>query len=166
MSIPLYPVSASDGESEVDLLAQRMTDIRNWAKSDSGLGDTQYGDRWSQLYYPAVSACYAFEPKVSKANENLDVRFCKHNWFLPTAGMLARVWWYQYRRDNGLSIRDDSPFAEAILKGIFERMKNSLHWSITEGGGGNQCWNIFFNSGGINNSGKDNLMSVRAVCAF
>ena len=42
------------------------------------------------LYYPAASACYAYEPKV----DNLDDRFKKHTWWLPTTGEILRLLYY------------------------------------------------------------------------
>ena len=42
------------------------------------------------LYYPAASACYAYEPKV----DNLDNKFKKHTWWLPTSGEILRILYY------------------------------------------------------------------------
>ena len=42
------------------------------------------------LYYPAASACYAYEPKV----DNLDDKFKKHTWWLPTTGEILRLLYY------------------------------------------------------------------------
>ena len=168
MSIPMHPVSASEGDSEIGLLAQCMTDLRNWAKGTGPgqLGDTQYGNKWSQLYYPAASACYAYEPKVTKSGEVLDAKFRKHNWFLPTEGLLGRLFWYLYRYENSkLTTRDDSPFNEAIRKGKFVIIYASNTWSVTENGSGNS-WFVYFNGGGTVGSYKLYSMGVRAVSAF
>jgi hypothetical protein len=168
MSIPMYPVSASEGDSEIGLLAQCMTDLRNWAKGTGPgqLGDTQYGNKWSQLYYPAASACYAYEPKVTKSGEVLDAKFRKHNWFLPTEGLLGRLFWYLYRYENSkLTIRDDSPFSEAIRKGKFVIISASRIWSVAEDSSGTS-WGVDFLYGNTIYPGKNFSMMVRAVSAF
>jgi hypothetical protein len=41
--------------------------------------------------YPAASYCYAYEPKVAEG-ETLDVRFKKHNWYLPSVSELLYMW--------------------------------------------------------------------------
>ena len=168
MDIPLYPVSSSDGDSELDVLAQRMTDLRKWAKGTGNgqLGDTQYGDKWSQLYYPAASSCYAYEPQTEKSGEVLDAKFKKHNWFLPTEGLLARLWWYTYRYENSkLITRDDSPFNKAIEKGKLVIFSASYFWSVTELNS-SYSWYVGFNSGHTDSNYKYNSYKVRAVSAF
>ena len=165
MNIPLKPIFALEGDSEIDLLAQRMTDLRNWAKSESGLGDTQYGNKWSQLYYPAASACHAYEPKVAKSCEVLAARFRKHNWFLPTEGLLGRLFWYLYRYENNkLTTRDDSPFSEAIRKGKFVITPNRF-WGVNEAYI-LSSWYMNFANGLTDSYYKHNSMHVMAVSAF
>jgi hypothetical protein len=169
ISIPLAPVSASDGDSELDILTQRIIDIRNWAKGTGAgqLGDTQYGDKWSQLYYPAVSACYAYEPKSLKIGEVLSNKFREHNWFMPTQGLLARLYWYNYKVTGGISADNlNSSFNDAINKGLYSKPILEVHWSITEGASYN-AWNILFREGmtyGTLFKGKN--YSTIAVCAF
>lgn len=168
MSIPMVPVSASGGDSEIDLLAQRITDLRNWAKGTGPgqLGDTQYGNKWSQLYFPAASACHAYEPKVTKSGEVLDAKFRKHNWFLPAEGLLGRLFWYLYRYENSkLTTRDDSPFNEAIRKGKFVIISASRTWSVTELSS-SYSWYVSFYDGYTNTYYKNYSMKVRAVSAF
>jgi hypothetical protein len=133
MNIPLYPIVETGEKSELDVLAQKITDLRNWAKSNDGLGDTQYGNKWSQLYYPAASACYAYEPKVTKTGEILADKFRRHNWFLPTSGILGRLLWYMYRLENGKEVvREDSPFSDAIKSGKINILYNGDQYSVTE----------------------------------
>jgi hypothetical protein len=168
MNIPMYPVSASEGDSEIGLLAQCMTDLRNWAKGTGPgqLGDTKYGNKWSQLYYPAASACYAYEPKVTKSGEVLDAKFRKHNWFLPTEGLLVRLFWYLYRYENSkLTPRDDSPFIEAIRKGKFVFIPDLNIWSVTNYSI-RSIWFVDFRSGLTDASNKSASYEVRAVSAF
>jgi hypothetical protein len=167
MSIPLIPVSALEGDSELDLLAQRMTDLRNWAKgTGSGqLGDTEYGNKWSQLYYPAASACYAYEPQVTKSGEVLADRFRKHNWFLPTNGLLGRLFWYVFRFDNGVNTtREDSPFLEAIRNGKFNLGIGTVS-SINEHGS-KYYWTADLNRGYSGLYEKFELLRTHAVSSF
>jgi hypothetical protein len=44
------------------------------------------------LYYPAASYCWAYQPNVS----NLNDKFKEHNWFLPACGDVARIAFYSY----------------------------------------------------------------------
>ena len=166
MNIPLYPVT---GDDELSVLAQRMSDIRAWAKGTGTgqLGDTANGNRWSQLYYPAASACFAYEPKGLKDGEQLPARFSKHNWFLATNGLLARIWWYFYKYENSkIIVRDDTPFIAAISKGKLKRPPSSSYfWSVTEYYS-NSSWYVNFTNGGTNFNNKSNSYRGRAVSAF
>ena len=162
---PLTPIVESGGKSELDVLAQRITDIRNWAKSPNGLGDTNY-EKWSQLYYPVVSVCYAYEPKVMKPGEMLASKFKKHNWFLPTQGLFVRLWWYQFRfGDTNNTIRDDSPFSESIRKGLFKVFSSSGSISVSEQTP-QRAWRVNTHRGSLITSVKSDLSTARAVCAF
>lgn len=62
--------------------------ITKMADLETELGIT--GSRFKSMLYPAASACYSYEPTAT----NLDDRFKKHNWFLPTTGLLARMCYY------------------------------------------------------------------------
>jgi hypothetical protein len=165
--IPLQPVSSHEDSSEIDLLAQIMTELRNWAKgSGQGqLGD-KYWEKWSQLYFPAASACYAFEPKLTNSQEMLSGKFKKHNWFLPTVGLLGRLYWYLYRNDNGsLIIRTDSPFYTAIQKGAFTIISNLYTWSVSEMDD-SQSAGFNFSNGQVTAGNKFYATQVRAVVSF
>jgi hypothetical protein len=118
------------------------------------------------LYFPAASACYAFEPKLTNSQEMLSGKFKKHNWFLPTVGLLGRLYWYLYRNDNGsLIIRTDSPFYTAIQKGAFTIISNLYTWSVSEMGD-SQSAGFNFSNGQVTAGNKFYATQVRAVVSF
>ena len=85
------PQASADGlYTELESLTRLMTAIQERMRDE--YGETNYA-KWSQLYYPSASACYAYEPTV-KLNEKLADKYKKHNWFLPSTGMLARLCYY------------------------------------------------------------------------
>jgi len=153
------------GADELGSLAQLMTNLRNWAKSDAGLGD-EYGNRWSQLYYPAVSACYAYEPKVEDGDV-LATKFKKHHWFLATQGMYARLWWYTYVYSGGvLSDKEDSPFKDAFNIGVCKKLPNNMAMhSVTEGTA-TVVFHMNIAIGNLTSGTKHPNYAVRPICAF
>ena len=167
MNIPLYPVVESESISELDVLAQRISDITQWATGtgEGELGDTQYGRKWRQLYFPAASACYAYEPRVTIEGEVLSDKFKKHNWFLPTDGLMIRLTWYLYKLENGtLVLREDSPFYDAIIKNKF-KINPSSFWSSTETGT-TAAWSVNLSRTANTNQLKVYHFEAIAMCAF
>ena len=157
------------GDNELYELAKCISAIRVWAKSEEGLNDIQYGDKWSQLYYPVISACYAYEPKDLKEGEILNPKFGKHNWFSPTAGLLARLCYYTYDHSSGSAVvRENSPMdtiTDSKGKILFKIITTSPLWSVTEVNG-TFSWDIYFSNGATNYSYKRSISVGRAVCAF
>lgn len=157
------------GNDELTELAKCITSIRAWAKSEEGLNDTQYGNRWSQLYYPAASACYAYEPKNLMEGEVLNPKFSKHNWFLAPEGLLARICYYTYDYSSGGAVvREDSPLdtiADSKGKVLFKRITTSNLWSVTEYNSFGS-WLVYFSNGNTTNYYKNNSVVGRAVSAF
>ena len=157
------------GDNELYELAKCISAIRIWAKSEEGLNDTEYGNRWSQLYYPVVSACYAYEPKDLKEGEILNPKFGKHNWFSIPSGMLARLCYYTYDYSSGIAVvRENSPMdtiTDSKGKVLFKRITTSYLWSVTETNS-NTSWVVNFSNGGTNYHGKYISYVGRAVSAF
>ena len=171
LEIEMQRPAVSGGKSELSVLVQCMSDLRAWAKSEDGLNDPN-GNKWSQLYFPAPSACYAFQPTGLKSGEVLAAKFEAHNWFLPPEGLLGRLWYYTYDYTDTnadgtkeLIDRADSPFAKAIRKGLFRKFTASVHWSVTEGSS-YDSWYVGFNVGYTNDVSKYNSLVGRAVSAF
>jgi len=156
------------GNDELTDLAKCITNIRAWAKSEEGLNDT-YGDRWSQLYYPAASACHAYEPKDLMEGEVLNPKFSKHNWFLAPEGLLARICYYTYDYSSGSAVvREDSPLdtiTDSKGKVLFKRITTSTLWSVTEDTS-LRSWNVVFSNGNTYYHLKVNSYVGRAISAF
>ena len=157
------------GDNELYELAKCISAIRIWAKSEEGLNDTEYGNRWSQLYYPVVSACYAYEPKDLKEGEILNPKFGKHNWFSIPGGMLARLCYYTYDYSSGSAVvRENSPMdtiTDSKGKVLFKRITTSFLWSVTEVSS-TVSWHVHFSNGVTGNSYKYYSVVGRAVSAF
>lgn len=154
------------GDNELKELVECMSAIREWAKSSSGLED-EYGSRWSQLYYPAASACYSYEPQIM-TNEELSKKFKKHNWFLPTIGQVGRLFSYTFEVIDGNVVeRENSPLATITdSKGnvVFKQInKAALRSSTPSGASASFVVYSTQNVGGEQNYGD---ISVRAICAF
>lgn len=134
MTNPIYqelPIpAAGSGFSEMDSLAELLDDTAEWATNT--LKDAN-PNKWKQLYFPAASMAYAYEPNVKlKEGEELAERFREHNWFIPTVGMLARMCWFT-------KLSDDNIFQKAIDKEILkEYVGYAFHacseYSITASG--------------------------------
>lgn len=93
------------------------------------LNDCQSGANGSMeylFYYPAASYCYAYEPDVT----NLDNKFKKHTWWLPSSGELLRMHYYLWKGG------EENIFSKAISDGVFKTagidQDNSSTWSSTE----------------------------------
>ena len=157
------------GDNELYELAKCISAIRIWAKSEEGLNDTEYGNRWSQLYYPVVSACYAYEPKDLKEGEILNPKFGKHNWFSIPSGMLARLCYYTYDYSSGSAVvRENSPMdtiTDSKGKVLFKRITTSNLWSVTEYNS-NNSWYVHFSNGNTTVLNKFTSTVGRAVSAF
>ena len=161
--LPLIYPTASDGMTELDSLADAMEKMRTWA-TNAGY---QYPNKWTQLLYPAASACYAFEPKVAKG-EVLADKFKAHNWALPTEGHLARMFWYIYRKEGDGVVQKDNSVLGDVRSGnkvVFNRLSSSNFWSVTESSS-RYSWLVSFGSGHTLNLNKYFSYRGRAVSAF
>ena len=165
---PLSPVAESAGKSELNVLASLISEIRAWAKGtgEGQFGDTQYGDKWSQLYYPLASACYAYEPTNLKTGELLHASFKKRNWFLPTAGLLIRLLCYTYILENGsVKDRENSPFKDVMNYGGFQKITGGSFGTITQRTA-DTYWSVSTQTMRIGSSTKGVSSLIRPVCAF
>ncbi|MDE5749509.1 MAG: LamG domain-containing protein [Duncaniella sp.] len=126
------------------------------AVSDNG-GQGKY----RQFYYPAASMCHAYEPSV-KDGETLDPCFRAHNWFLPSVGELARLYWYKHADTDDAEV--PSPLRIPRLQGYLtypsSYTQSSNEYSQT------YAWLVSFSAAHVNGSNKYNGYSVAAVVAF
>ena len=169
------PTGSATLGSELADLATKMSNIRAYFRDQKGY--TTYFAKWSQLYWPVISACYAYEPTMKlKEGEVLADKFKRHHWFTPTEGLAARLFWYMYRSIRSVGAdgkdvytvepRENSPFALAISKGKLKRVSSSSYlWSVTEYYS-HLSWYVGFLNGNTPNGSKYNSFVGRAVSAF
>lgn len=161
LSNPLYtqmPIPAEgSGYTELESLAELLDDITEWASGT--LGEAK-PNKWQQLYYPAASMAYAYQPtKTLKQGEVLADKFKAHNWFLPTNGLLARIYWHAKLAPNSI-------FSKAIDKGILTIRASYLHWSCAEYYAAT-AWYVGFSNGGAGGNNKcGTYLVAEAVAAF
>ena len=121
-----------------------------------------HSNAYREFYYPAASYCFAYEPAVT-ANEVLNPKFAENNWWLPSSGELARIYWYH---KQGYTVgTENAIFANAYSKNVFNSFGTATYWSVTEGSA-TYAWHLLFSSGNLYGSLKYYTHSVRAVCAF
>lgn len=148
---------ASGNVTEIEALGSLIDNLRAWASNT--LQDA-YPNKWSQLCYPYVSACYAYEPKVGDG-ETLSPKFKAHNWFALTEGLIDRICWYvKYGEVGGMDV-----FKDAREKGLVKFATSSAHWSVTEYNT-NHSWFIHFSDGSLYYTNKASGCVGRAGSAF
>ena len=86
-----------------------------------------YSSNTSNYLYPAASVAYAYEPGGEGTIPNLNDKFKKHNWFLPSSGEAVRIAYYVRQYYFGDSENSDYknpdgsyPFDLAINDKIFK----------------------------------------------
>ena len=153
---PLPTPSAISGRTELENLVSLIATLRNYMA-------TEYEDansaKWSQIYYPAASAAYAYEPTV--VGYELADKFKAHNWFLPAHGLLMRLCWY---RSKGTS-SNKNIFKKAIENQIFTNLASSYYWSSNEYNN-YIAWCCSFSNYNTAFNGKYYGYKVRPVAAF
>ena len=147
---------AHGNTSEFQDLLNGMAEVRRYAKED--MGEVNY-EKWSQFFYPAISAAYAYQPSV-KAGEELADKFKAHNWFLPANGHLGRMYWY-----SKLAPAEKNIFAKAIADGKFTDFAAAYYWACTEYSQ-SHAWIVGFGSGNTGGFYKYSTMYSRALAAF
>lgn len=159
-SLPLP--SASGGTTEIKALGTLIDQLRTWAADEDGLYD-QYPEKWQQLAYPFVSACYAYQPTQDlNEGEVLSDKFKAHNWFAPTEGLLARILWFVKHGANG----GFDVFKYARDKGILVPLtRPNNRWSVTEGSN-NRAWIVYDGTVNTTVSYKSDSCVGWAVSAF
>ena len=154
---PLELPHASAGQTELQSLASLMGNLRQYMASH--YSETNVA-KWTQLYFPAASAAYAYQPSVP-SNFVLADKFKAHNWFLPAEGLLDRIHWYLKKgTDSQLNI-----FRKALADGVFVNFSSSYYWSSTEYSA-TYAWLVSFGGTYSNDYSKYYSTYVRAVAAF
>ena len=154
---PLELPHASAGQTELQSLASLMGNLRQYMASH--YSETNVA-KWTQLYFPAASAAYAYQPSVP-SNFVLADKFKAHNWFLPAEGLLDRIHWYLKKgTDSQLNI-----FRKALADGVFVNFSSSYYWSSTEYSA-YYAWIVYFGGTYSYTYFKNYSYYVRAVAAF
>ena len=127
-----------------------------------------YKDAYQEIYYPAASKCYAYDPtvfKTLKEGEKLNDKLSVHNWFLPSIGDLARIYWY-HRQGYDVTT-ENAIFAKPMSETGFTQFSSSDHWSSAENSS-TGSWYVSFSVGTIHDHyyGKFNSIVVRPCVAF
>jgi len=144
--------AASASETEREALVRLISAIQ--AES----GDSKY----AQFYYPAPSYAHAYEPTILRSGEVLADRFKAGKWGLPSAGDLARLYWYHSKGYDGA---ENAIFSEAVQANLFSRFTATNFWSSLEYSAF-YAWFVHFGSGGFVSGYKYGTYVVRAVAAF
>ena len=170
---PLDFPTASGNKTELQHLGDLITAVREWAKGtgQGAPGETVNFNKWSQLLYPAASACYAYEPTNLMDGEVLNPKFKAHNWALPTDGILARLFWYTYdgKGNDTAATPKEGGVLDTVTnpngKVVFKKITTSYLWSVTEYSSRNS-WFVFFSDGPTYYGLKYYIYVGRAVSAF
>ena len=148
---------ATSTETESERLITLMAAAIAHATTEGETNPTQ----WDQFYFPAVSACYAYEPTVT-TRETLSDKFRAHKWWLPSFGELCRIYWYHSKGYNG---GEYAIFSGPVAANTFTRFIASNYWSSSEGSE-TYAWGVNFTAGYVGSIDKCDPKYVRAVSAF
>lgn len=151
--------SAVSGDASVEVVPKlgKPTNLTHLAKSmDDFVASMDGSSKWRQIFYPAASAAYEYQPTV-KTYETLNSRFTNHHWFLPTLGLLVRINWY-VRHSTYSSFKKYVSWANTSYSTCEEQAQNNTFYYQVKHG-------IMGYIGYVGNS-KGHENSVRPICAF
>lgn len=171
---------ASNNYTELEELSELLSKANNWnyAEWTTEIGkNTSNGTFGAALYYPAASACFAYEPAVN----NLSSKFKKYNWFLPSSGELLRLLYYIHQ-SKGIDSPENSnynnsykdaaanAFDTAIKLDVIRRVNFTSggdYFSSTEADTNNAV-RVSYERGyaTTKQKGSSNSVNVIPVCAF
>ena len=121
--------TSKDGMSELADLSMIYQEINSFAKS---LNAT-YSSWAHQILHTSASNAYAYEPSVEDGEVLLD-RFKSHNWFLPTAGLAARIIWLaKSEKDKSIKAAIDAKlltFTTGAFAGCTEESSTAVRSAI------------------------------------
>lgn len=154
-------------KTEYESLLLYMDDVAN-----------KFKNAYKQIYFPAASIAYAYNPATHstielKDGETLNPRLGLHNWFLPSIGDLARMYWYHSMGNSSEPVDPRQIYKMPIAQLLFDTFPSSIHWSSTENSS-KYSWGVNFYDGSIygtslylNGYSKNNHQNVvRPVVAF
>lgn len=144
------------GTTELTPLQHLQTLMAKIVSENSG------ADKYNEFYYPAASMCQCFAPTV-KEEEHLDEGFKAGNWWLPTVGEIARIYWYWSHGTDTSS--DHALFADAINNGIIYIPYYNYFANCAEGGSTN-IGSLNSLNGQFVNANKVGTYTVYPICTF
>ena len=127
------------------------------------------GAAYKELYYPAASYCYAYEPDV----KNLADKFKAHNWWAASYGELIRAYfYYNQSKDPDKANNPFNVYEKGIQLGLFDSWINTYEFTSSENSG-----NIIRSYGPIgyyskydliqaSNKAKNTTGYIRPLCKF
>ena len=145
-------VNERNDETELEVLDELLTQI---VQEAGGLA------KYKQFYYPMASRIFAYEPTV-KASEVLSDKFKAGNWFLPSAGEMARLCWYHFQ---GYAGAENAIFTNAVRANIMTAFGNSWYGCSSEYIY-YSYWVVHFSSGSCYGTGKGTSYVARGLVAF
>lgn len=121
------------------------------------------GDNYKLFYYPLPSYCYAYEPTV-RDGETLNDKFRAHNWWMPSGGEMARIYWY---KSKGYTVgTENAIFADAKTRGVLPLSQTGFQWTSSEAGA-NTAWSVRLSNGDTaDGNNKNSSLYTCPVCAF
>ena len=151
------PLPSKDGNiSEFDSLIQLMQQTA----SNNGNNNS-----YKQYYYPAASFCHSYEP-VFQEGEMVSDSFKAGNWYLPSSGELARLYWWNThnihheKTENGV-------LKKFIADGVFEELSMNVFWSSDKYESSNgYAYVLNMAAGNAGSYPNASNFVVRPVCAF
>lgn len=148
-----HPIPAATGDkTELEVLDELLIQI---VQEAGGLA------KYKQFYYPMASRVFAYEPAV-KASEVLSDKFKAGNWFLPSAGEMARLCWYHFQ---GYAGAENAIFTNAVRANIMTAFGNSWYGCSSEYHN-TLYWIVYFSSGYCGSTIKYDSNVARGLVAF
>ena len=170
--------AASGKITELENLNKLIERASSWSYEDRSFaegGDTQA----AYMYYTTASACFAYEPV---GVTNLDDRFKKYNWFLPSSGELARLLYYVHQSYDGnaletpLRSRYDLTYKEDAANAFYNAISLNVLKAGTLSGSANfsssteidekSVCSIQCERGSYTASSKGSSVKVIPICRF
>jgi hypothetical protein len=146
-----YPFAAEDGRSQTVRLQEAIGAIQ-----------TAKGTNYQQMYWPAASMCFAYEPTV-KNGEKLSDKFKANKWALPSVNELARFFYWDKV--------DETQNIFALAKSQAVNMEGYGNTSVYASNEHNEesAWWIYIDGRIFStnyNTAKNGALAVRPIVAF
>lgn len=131
----------------------------------------EMGSGYRDIYFPAASYCYAYEPKT---NKELAPQFKAHNWWLPSAGELVRLAYYARLITIGTEEdKEDNLFKPLYDLGLLKVLSADYLFTSSEANNQSIMMLVIYQTN-VNNKNiiqsstnyKHNVRRFRPICSF